>query len=225
MTDDADDGQADEDPIGMYGEPGDEGFVSSEPDGETAEGGDESGESEDGEGEGKSPRFDTPLVSEDSGEPETAYGTFYVKYAEDTALTLHEVETGQIFTVIENPGIETHEIIEASLIAQPPMQVSYLIDDLDAQYSIAVEVSEEAPTQTVRELAGELDTGESLPINRKGKGEIHILRVDPDEVERIVEELPEDELTHKNAARYDDVDRVEIRSDAEMGLVSVRYLP
>ena len=225
MTDDTDDGQADEDPIGMYGEPGDEGFVSSESDGETAEGGDESAESEDGDDEGQSPRFDAPLVSEDSGEPETAYGTFYVKYAEDTALTLHEVETGQIFTVIENPGIETHEIIEASLVAQPPMEVSYLIDDLDAQYSVAVDVSDEAPTQTVRDLAGELDAGESLPINRKGKGEIHILRVDPDEVERIVEELPEDELTHKNAARYDDVDRVEIRSDAEMGLVSVRYLP
>jgi hypothetical protein len=171
-----------------------------------------------------SPRFDAPLVDEGGGPPDTASGTFYVKFAEESAVTLHEVDTGQIFTLIENPGVEAHDIIEASLVAQPPMEVSYRVDEMDDQYSIPVETSPEPPTSHVQDIAMDLSFGESLAIDREGEGEIHILRIEPDDVGQVAEELHSDELTYKNAARYA-VGRVEIRTDDEDGIVSIRYLP
>lgn len=179
----------------------------------------ESGDSDDGD----SGSFEAPLLDQ-GDEPETSAGTFYVKYAQESAVTLHEVNTAQICTLIENPGFETHDIIEATLVAQPPMQVSYLVQELENHYSVPVETSPEPPTQQVRGIASDIDVGEAVAIEREGEGEIHILRVDPEETERIAEELDDDEMTYKNAARYG-VERVEIRTDEDDGVVSIRYLP
>ena len=179
----------------------------------------ESGDSDDGD----SGSFEAPLLDGDD-EPETSAGTFYVKYAQESAVTLHEVNTAQICTLIENPGFENHDIVEATLVAQPPMQVSYLVQDLEAHYSIPIETSPEPPTQQVRGVAGDIDVGEAVAIEREGEGEIHILRVNPEDTERTAEELDEDEMTYKNAARYG-AKRVEIRTDEDDGVVSIRYLP
>ena len=167
--------------------------------------------------------FEAPLLDGDD-EPETSAGTFYVKYAQESAVTLHEVNTAQICTLIENPGFENHDIIEATLVAQPPMQVSYLVQDLEAHYSIPIERSPEPPTQQVRGVAGDIEIGEAVAIEREGEGEIHILRVDPEDTERTAEELDEDEMTYKNAARYG-AEHVEVRTDEDEGVVSIRYLP
>jgi hypothetical protein len=172
--------------------------------------------------DGTSVQLDAP-VGENTADPETTSGTFYVKYATDVSVTLHEVDTGQIFTLIENPGVENHDILEATLEPQPPMEVSYLVDELEATYTVPVERSPEPPTRQVQEVAAEMDEMEAVAIEREGEGEIHVLRVDPGDIEQTAEELHEDEMTHKNAARYG-VDRVEIRTD-ESGIVSVRYLP
>lgn len=174
--------------------------------------------------EPKTPRFDAPLMDEAGEEPETSSGTFYVKYAQESAVTLHEVNTGQIFTLIENDGLETHDIIEASLIAQPPMQVSYAINELDSHRSVPVETSPEPPTQQVREIGEDMEVGEAVAIDREGDGEIHILSVHPGSTESTAEELHDDEMTYKNAARYE-IGRVEIRTDEDVGTVSIRYLP
>lgn len=165
-----------------------------------------------------------PEVGAATEEPETETGTFYVKHVEESAVTLHEIETTQVFTLVESRDFERHEIIEASLIAQPPMQVSYLIDELTDRRKIHVEYSTEPPTKNAMRVAEELDEGDAIAIEREGEGEIHVLTVPPEAVEQTVEELPEDEMTYKNAARYD-VGRVEIRSDEEEGIVSIRYLP
>jgi len=201
-------------------------FDVSEADTPTGAGTDPGAESAETESDEKrdTPRFDAPLVDEGGGEPDTASGTFYVKYAKESAVTLHEVNSGQIFTLIKNPGVEAHDIIEASLVAQPPMEVSYLVDELEDQYSIPVETSPEPPTSHVHDIALDLAFGESLAIDREGEGEIHILRIEPDDVGRVAEELHSDETTYKNAARYA-VGRVEIRTDDEDGIVSIRYLP
>ena len=167
--------------------------------------------------------LDAPVGEADS-EPETVGGRFYVKYTTDSSVTLHEVDTGQICTLVENPDVDTHDIIDATLVAQPPMEVSYLVDELHDRYSIPVETSPEPPTRQVREMGAEMDEMEAVAIEREGEGEIHILGVEPGNVEQTVEELHEDEMTYKNAARYG-VDRVEIRADEEAGIVSVRYLP
>lgn len=172
------------------------------------------------------PELDAPIIDPGNDEPETVTGTFYVKYAEDSSVTLHDVDTAQICTLVENPGFERHEIVEGTLVSQPPMGVSYLVDELEAHYSIPVETSSEAPTKQVQEIAvEELDTGEAVAIEREGDGEIHILRVQPERTETTAEELRDDEMTYKNAARYDAVERVEIRIDDTEGVVSIRYLP
>lgn len=165
-----------------------------------------------------------PEVGAGNEEPETTTGTFYVKHVEDAAVTLHEVETTQVVTLIENRDFERHEIVEASLIAQPPMQVSYRIGELADRWKIPVERSPEPPTANASNVAGELDEGDAIAIEREGEGEIHILRVPPEGVEDTAEELLEDEMTFKNAARYG-VDRVEIRTDEDEGIVTIRYLP
>jgi hypothetical protein len=174
------------------------------------------------EGDSPSVQLDE-AVGEHSSDPETAAGTFYVRYAADVSVTLHEVDTGQIFTLIENPGFEAHDIVEATLVAQPPLEVSYLVEELSAHYSVPVETSPEPPTRQVQEIAAEMDEMQAVAIEREGDGEIHVLRVAPNDVERTAEEVHEDEMTYKNAARYD-VARVEIRTD-ESGIVSIRYLP
>ena len=233
MTDDSDaDSESasgdDEQVLGMYEQSGADDVVEMNDDTARAETGDgtESADTAQSEADDAhdTAESETPLIDEGSGEPETESGTFYVKYAEESAVTLHEVHSGQIFTLIENPGVEAHDIIEASLVAQPPMQVSYLIDELVDHYSVPVETSSEPPTQHVQDIAMDLDFGESVAIDRKGEGEIHILRIEPDDVGQVASELTTDELTYKNAARYD-VGRVEIRAEYDDGVVSIRYLP
>lgn len=183
------------------------------------------GEVRDDEGSDSTPSgFGGPLMGDAEEEPETEAGTFYVKHTEEQAVTLHEVDTQQIFTLVENPGLETHDIIEATLMAQPPMQVSYLIKDLHSHRSIPVETSPEPPTRQVLELGEEMEDGQAAAIDREGEGEIHILSVDPEHTEHTAEEVHDDEMTYKNAARYG-IERVEIRTDESLGIVAIRYLP
>ena len=184
---------------------------------------DDSPESDDDSPE---PALQPPKVEPVGGELDEVTGTFYVKYAQEMAVTLHDVDTAQICTLIENPGFERHDIVEGTLAAQPPMGVSYLVEELDAHYSVPVEASPEAPTKQVRDIATtDLAVGDAMAIEREGKGEIHILRVEPDQTAQTVEDLLDDEMTYKNAARYSDVERVEIRTDEDLGVVSIRYLP
>jgi hypothetical protein len=194
---------------------------------ETADGPDEPGTAEGMPGEGgPMPGMDAPLVSPGDDEPEEVTGKFYVKYAQEKSVTLHDVDTAQICTLVENPGFERHEIVEATIESQPPMGVSYLITELDAHYAVPVEESPEAPTQQVLDIAvEELGEGDAVPIEREGKGEIHILRVGTERVEQAIEDLLDDETTYKNAARFENVERVEIRSASDEGVISVRYLP
>lgn len=174
--------------------------------------------------EPKTPRFEAHLPGEEPKGPERATGVYYVKYAQEGAVTLHDVSTSQIFTLIENPGVETHHIIEATLVAQPPMEVSYLIEELHDHRQIPVERSPEPPTQRVREIATEMEPMQAVALDREGTGEIHVLRVEPENTEQTADELDEDEMTYKNAARYG-IERVEVRTDADAGVVSIRYLP
>jgi hypothetical protein len=177
-----------------------------------------------GPGRGRGSRPSDAPISDSDEPPEPEHGVFYVKYAEGVSATLHEVNTGQIYTLIENPDFERHEIVEASLIAQPPMEVSYLIDELDSRRTVPVEMSPESPTSQVTKIAGDMEPGQAVAIEREGEGEIHILRVESDEVDETAAELLDDEMTYKNAARYE-MERVEIRTDDEDGAVAIRYLP
>lgn len=218
-TEDADEETFDENAVaGMYDQ-------SANAESSLSETQDTDGEEDESDAGQSSGMFDSPLLNQDGEEPETSAGTFYVKYAQESAATLHEVNTAQICTLVDHPGLETHDIIEATLVAQPPMQVSYVIQDLQDHYTIPIETSSEPPTQQVMEIASEMDVDEAVAIEREGKGEIHILRVNPEYTSHTAEELYDDEMTYKNAARYETVERVEIRTDEDEGVVSIRYLP
>jgi len=223
MTDDSGSDEELDEVVGMYEQEddSDDPFVdeASEDSADT----DADSESAD-EDEPKKPRFSAHIPEEPEGEPDTATGTYYVKYATDSSITLHDVNTAQIFTVIENPGVESQDIIEADLIAQPPMEVSYLITELHDHKTIPITHSEEQPTQQIIAAGEQMDVGQAVAIDREGRGEIHVLRVEPDRVEAVAEELEEDEMTYKNAARYG-IERVEIRTATDPSIVSIRYLP
>jgi len=219
-TDEDDDTTGSTDPddevIGMYGSPG--------TDDDTAEGADTTGE-EQTDDDSSSADFPGPLGDTDEKEEmETETGRFYVKHTEDVAVTLHEVNTGQIFTLVENPDLAVHQILDATLKENPPLGVSYVIDELHAQETIPVEYSDEPPTNQVQTLVTDMETDQAAAIEREGEGEIHVIHVDPEKTSEAAEPLDEDETTYKNAARYG-VDRVEIRTDDEKGIVSIRYLP
>ena len=179
----------------------------------------EAGDSDDDDSTGL-----TGPMAEEPEEPETKSGTYYVKFAEEKAVTLHDIDTAEINTLIENPGFEAHDIIEADLIAQPPMEVSYLIKELHDHYTIDVETSQEPPTTQVMEVAEQMDEDEVIAIEREGDGEIHILKIAPGDVASTAEYLHDDEKPYKNAVDVG-VDRVEIRTDEDEGIISIRYLP
>lgn len=193
------------------------------PDAETETG---TADQDDTDGTSPEPEISAPTVEAGGKDLEDITGTFYVKYATEDSVTLHEVNTAQICTLIENPDFERHDIVEAVLKEQPPMGVSYLVEHLENKYTIPVESSEESPTKQVRDFGAEkLDVGEAVQIEREGMGKIHVLNVEPEDTETSVEGLLDDGATYKNAARYDNVERVEIRSDEDEGVVSVRYMP
>lgn len=156
-------------------------------------------------------------------DPERVTGTFYVKFAADESATLQDVETERVLALAENPGFAVHDIVEASLVAQQPVGVSYLLDELHDRYSVPVAESAEPPTRQIRAAAEDLEPTAATVIEREGRGEIHALRVPPGEVETTVSDLRDDETVYKTIARAD-LERVEIRTD-DSGLVSVRYLP
>lgn len=185
----------------------------------------EDGGDEGGDGYGANLDMDSPLLSGDApDEMEEVTGRFYVKHTEDVAVTLHEIGTEGIYTLVENPGLEVHQILDATLVENPPLGVSYLIEELHEQRTVPVEYSDEPPTRQVQQLATDMEHDQAAAIEREGEGEIHIIHVAPEDVAETAEYLDDDETTYKNAAEFG-VERVEIRTDEDAGIVSIRYLP
>lgn len=152
----------------------------------------------------------------------TKEGTFLVTHADEASATLRDVVDSQVLTLSENPGLEAGTVVEATVEAEPPMEVTYAVAELDAERTIPVELVEFEPTAQVREIAADQPAGELTTRERAGEGEIHVLTVPDDDTDEAATEVIEDEATLARAARLG-VDRVEVRTAA--GVVSVRYLP
>ena len=149
-------------------------------------------------------------------------GRFLVTHADEGSAVLKDVDSGQVHTLAENPGVETGDLIEGTVAPEPPMEVTYRLVDLETRRNLTVEESPEPPTRQERELAADQPTGDVTRRERAGEGEIHVLAVPEEGTEAAVEDVLDDEATLVRAARLQ-VDRVEVRSDP--GVVSVRYLP
>jgi hypothetical protein len=149
-------------------------------------------------------------------------GRFVVTHADKDSAVLKNVDSGQVHTLADNPGLDCEELIEGTIEPEPPMEVAYRLTEIEAQRPLPIEESPEPPTEQEREIAAEQPVGEITRRERAGIGELHVLSVPDEKTTAAVEAVLDDDATLVRAARLD-VNRVEIRS--ETGVVSVRYLP
>ncbi|MDS0478685.1 DUF5812 family protein [Natrinema sp. 1APR25-10V2] len=151
-------------------------------------------------------------------------GTFVVTHAEDESAVVRDVETAQVHTLASNPGLEVHDVLEATVAPEPPLEVAWEVIDVAERRSIDLVDSDLEPTQQEKELAAAADVGDLVQEERAGTGEIHVFRVPEGDVEPAARDVLEDEETIARAARLEAV-RVEVRRSADDGVLSVRYLP
>jgi len=152
----------------------------------------------------------------------TKTGTFLVTAADEDSVVLSDVADGQVLTLEENPGFTADQVVEATLETVPPMETLWSVASLEETRDVTVEVSDERPTKTSRDLAATMDDGDLEARERAGTGTIHVIAVPEDRTDDAVADVLEDEQTLRMAARLG-IRRVEVRSDP--GIVTVRYLP
>lgn len=149
-------------------------------------------------------------------------GTFVVTHVDAESAVLTDVADAHVHTLSAHPDLSSGEVLEATIRAEPPMEVTWEVIAVHDRRAIPVERSSERPTKLARDLAGDQPVGEVTRREREGEGEIHVLTVPDDGTDQTVQDVLEDDETLRRAARLG-VDRVEVRADA--GVVSVRYLP
>jgi hypothetical protein len=145
------------------------------------------------------------------------HATFLVAAADDGSAVLRDVETGQVYTLSENPGLDAAEVVTATLDADPSGLTHTAT--VESRRTISVEVSEARPTEAAVEAAAGRDAGEMATVEAEG-ATVHVLPVPAERTEAAAREVAEDEATVERAARLG-VDTVEVR--AADGVVSVRY--
>ena len=148
--------------------------------------------------------------------------TFYVTHAEAESATLRDVTDSQVVTLSENPGVDVGTVVEATVEAEPPMEVTYTVVELAETRTIPVETVDLEPTRQAIDVASDQPVGDLTTRERAGEGELHILTVPDQETDAAAAEVVDDEATVERAARLG-AERVEVRTAP--GVVSVRYLP
>ena len=151
-------------------------------------------------------------------------GTFVVTHAEESSAVVQDVDTAQVHPLSSNPGVESRDVLEATVAPEPPLEVTWRMTDVESRRQVDVIDSDLEPTQASRETAADADVGDVVRTERAGRGEIHVLSVPPEGIEATVREICEDIETVARAARLEAV-RVEVRRAPDAGVVSVRYLP
>lgn len=151
-------------------------------------------------------------------------GRFVVTHADADSAVLKAVDGGQVHTLATNPNLSEDDLVAATLAPEPPMEVTWRVVELESQRALAIEHSPEPPTELADELAAGQPTGEVTRQERAGEGELHVLTLSPGSVADAAAEVADDEATRTVAARVG-ARRVELRTDEEEGVLSVRYLP
>lgn len=147
-------------------------------------------------------------------------GTFLVTAADRDAAVLSDVADGQVHTLGSNPGVETGEVVRATLEPEGPLGVTWRLADVAERWTPAIEAVDDAPGERARALADDGGTGRLARVSIDG-GELHVLGVDDERTEGAVADVVADEATRRIAARLG-ARRVEVRGAA--GVVGVRYL-
>ena len=150
-------------------------------------------------------------------------GTFLVTAVDDDSAVLKDAHDGQVLALSSNPGVERFDAVEGVVEADPPLEVSWTLVDVEERRSLSVERSDEPPTGRTRDAAADQSVGELSRYERAGTGEVHVITVPEEDTDRAVDDVVEDEETTFSRAARLGVSRVEVRS--EPGVVSVRYVP
>ncbi len=150
--------------------------------------------------------------------------TFVVTHAESESAVVSDVETAQVHTLASNPGLEVDDVLEATVAPEPPLEVAWEVIDVEDRRTIDLVDSDLSPTTHERELAADAQPGEVVREERAGTGEVHVLSLPDEDLEKAAEDVLEDDETVARAARLEAV-RVEVRRDGDDGVLSVRYLP
>lgn len=150
-------------------------------------------------------------------------GTFLVTHADEDSAVLKDVDSGQVHTLSDNPGVDVDDAVSGVVAPDPPMNVSWKLVDIDERRSLSVERSDEPPTTQERDIAAEQDVGDLTRRERAGVGELHVITVPEDGTDEAVDDVLDDREGLLSRAARLGVERVEVRSDS--GVVSVRYLP
>ena len=161
-------------------------------------------------------------MTAESGDGREKTGTFLVTHADAESAVLRDVHDAEVHTIEGDLEVVVGDVLEATLVAEPPMEVVWRTTAVEDRRTIPVEESPESPTTLARDLAADQAVGEVTTRERAGEGELHVLTVPADRTEAAVADVLADEETIARAARLG-VSRVEIRADD--GVVSVRYLP
>jgi len=149
-------------------------------------------------------------------------GTFVVTHVDGESAVLTDVADAHVHTLSAHPDFESGDVVEATVRAEPPMEVTWEVVAVHDRRTIPIERSPEIPTKQARDIATQQPVGDVTRRERAGEGEVHVLTVPDERTEQAVADVIDDDETLRRAARLG-VDRVEIRSDA--GVASVRYLP
>lgn len=162
------------------------------------------------------------MAADGDGDGRTETGTFLVTHVDEASAVLRDVDDAEVHTLGEPADLSVHEVLEATLAAEPPMAVTWTIESVTDRRTVETAESQESPTTLARDLAAEQDVGDVTRHERAGEGEVHVLTVPEERTDAAVTDVLDDEETLARAARLG-AERVEVRS--EPGLVSVRYLP
>ncbi|MHB9287988.1 DUF5812 family protein [Halobacteriales archaeon Cl-PHB] len=163
------------------------------------------------------------MTDEHDGEAgRTKSGTFLVTHADAESAVLRDVADAEVHTLGDNPDLAVHEVVEATIAAEPPMEVTWAVETVESRREIPTETSPEPPTRQSQAMAADQPVGEVTTTERAGEGEVHVLTVPEADTDQAVTDVLEDEATVVRAAKLG-VNRVEVRSAD--GVVSVRYLP
>ena len=159
-------------------------------------------------------------IDEPSGR--TKAGTFLASHVEGQTAILSDVTDGEVLTLSSHPDLDAGEVIDATVEAEPPLEATWVVTDVEDRRTIAVECVDLEPTGQIKDAVEDADVGALARLERAGRGEIHGIKVRSGSAEQAAAEIADDTETVARAARLD-ATRVEIRTDDDV--VSVRYLP
>lgn len=145
-------------------------------------------------------------------------GTFLVTRADDTAV-LRDVETGQVHTLASNPGLSRGTVLEATVAADPPLEVTWSVETVHDRREVTVEREAAPPPDRAVAAAADGDPGEVVELDGDSLAH-HVLVVPAERTDEAADEVLADEATLTRAARLG-ATRVTVR--AADGVVSVRY--